>query len=162
MVGERIKELRARKGATQEAMANMLGVSPQAISKWEQNTTMPDISMLVPIADYFGVSVDYLLREPKNTEVVDPEKFVEVTSKKDQNAWRCTVKNISDRELKQVKIKTYFYDKDGNSIDYIDNLVFDLEPNMVKPELLYSTVGARAASMKIVVKSIKFADERRL
>ena len=61
MIGERIKELRARKGATQETMANLLGVSPQAISKWEQNTTMPDISLLVPIADYFGVSVDYLL-----------------------------------------------------------------------------------------------------
>ena len=114
MIGNRIKELRTQKGATQEAIANVLGVSPQAISKWEQNTTMPDISMLVPLADYFGVSVDYLLREPKKEIVVNPEEYVEIIFKKDRSAWRCTVKNISDRELEQVKFKTFFYDKDGN------------------------------------------------
>lgn len=159
MISERIKELRARKGATQEAMANILGVSPQAISKWEQNATMPDISLLVPIADYFGVSVDYLLREPKDVKVADPEKTVEVVCKKDRNVWRCTVKNISDRELERVKLKTYFYDGDGNSIDCRDNLVFDLEPGMVKSELLFSTVGAKAVSIEIVVKSVKYANE---
>ena len=160
MFSERIKDLRIKKGATQEAMANVLGVSPQAISKWEQNATMPDVSMLVPIADYFGVSVDYLLREPTKATVIDPEQYVEIACKKDRNAWRCTVKNISDRELEQVKLKTFFYDKDGNSIDYRENLVFDLEPDTVKPELLYSTVGAKAASIKVVVKSVKLANEQ--
>lgn len=162
MIGSRIKELRAKKGTTQETVANALGVSPQAISKWEQNTTMPDVSMLVPIADYFGVSVDYLLREPSNAIVVDLEQYVEIACKKDRNAWWCTVKNISGRELEQVKLKTFFYDKDGNSMDYRENLVFDLEPNTAKPELLYSTVGAKSASIKIVVKSIKFANEYHL
>ena len=151
MFSERIKDLRIKKGATQEAMANVLGVSPQAISKWEQNATMPDVSMLVPIADYFGVSVDYLLREPTKATVIDPEQYVEIACKKDRNAWRCTVKN---------KLKTFFYDKDGNSIDYRENLVFDLEPDTVKPELLYSTVGAKAASIKVVVKSVKLANEQ--
>lgn len=159
-LSDRVKDLRMKKGATQEAMANELGVSAQAISKWEQNTTMPDVSMLVPIADYFGVSVDYLLREPSETIVVAPEKYVEITCNKARNAWRCTVKNISDRELKQVKFKTFFFDEDGNSIDYRENLVFNLEPHTVKPELLYSTVGANAASINIVVKSITFANEQ--
>ena len=112
MISDRIKELRTSKGVTQETMANMIGVSPQAISKWEQNTTMPDISMLVPIADYFGVSVDYLLRDPPKATVVDPEQFVEIAFKKTRGFWRCTVKNISDRELEQVKLKTFFYDQE--------------------------------------------------
>lgn len=162
MIGNRIKELRTKKGTTQEAVANVLGVSPQAISKWEQNTTMPDISILVPLADYFGVSVDYLLREPTKDAVVDPEQHVEIACKKERNAWWCTVKNISNRELEQVKLKIFFYDKDGNSMDYRENLVFDLEPDTVKPELLYSTVGAKAASIKVVVKSIKYANEQQL
>ena len=158
MIGEKIRALRAKKGATQEAMANVLGVSPQAISKWEQNMTMPDISMLVPIADYFGVSVDYLLREQKSTEFIETEQFVEIVSKKDRKAWRCTVKNISDRELEQVKLKTYFYDEAGNSIDYSENWVSDLEPDSLKTKLLFSTVGVNAASIKVVVKSVEFAN----
>lgn len=158
MIGERIKLLRIRKGTTQEAMASMLGVTSQAISKWENNATLPDISMLVPIADYFGVSVDYLLRESKDVKVADPEKLIEVACKKDRNAWRCTVRNTSDRELERVKLKTYFYDGDGNPIDCRDNLVFDLEPGMVKSELLFSTVGAKAASIKIVVKSAEYTN----
>lgn len=158
MIGERIKLLRIRKGTTQEAMASMLGVTSQAISKWENNATLPDISMLVPIADYFGVSVDYLLRESKDVKVADPEKLIEVACKKDRNAWRCTVRNTSDRELERVKLKTYFYDGDGNPIDCRDNLVFDLEPGMVKSELLFSTVGAKTASIKIVVKSAEYTN----
>ena len=158
MIGERIKLLRIRKGTTQEAMASMLGVTSQAISKWENNATLPDISMLVPIADYFGVSVDYLLRESKDVKVADPEKLIEVACKKDRNAWRCTVRNTSDRELERVKLKTYFYDGDGNPIDCRDNLVFDLEPGVVKSELLFSTVGAKAASIKIVVKSAEYTN----
>lgn len=45
-------------------------------------------------------------------------------------------------------------------MDYRENLVFDLEPDTVKPELLYSTVAAKAASIKVVVKSVKFANEQ--
>lgn len=160
MISDRIKELRTSKGVTQETMANMIGVSPQAISKWEQNTTMPDISMLVPIADYFGVSVDYLLRYPPKATVVDPEQFVEIAFKKTRGFWRCTVKNISDRELEQVKLKTFFYDQEGTVIDYRENLVFDLEPNTMKPELLYSTVSANTAFIKVVVKSIRLANRQ--
>ena len=55
MIGKRIKDLRTRKGITQEALAKALGVSSQAVSKWEQSITSPDISLLVPIADYFEV-----------------------------------------------------------------------------------------------------------
>lgn len=54
------KMLRKQKNLTQEQIAEALGVSSQAISKWETNTSYPDISLLPIIADYFGVSIDYL------------------------------------------------------------------------------------------------------
>ena len=57
---EKLQELRKKKGVTQEQAAQALNVSPQAVSKWETNTSQPDVQMLPLIADYFGVSIDYL------------------------------------------------------------------------------------------------------
>lgn len=59
-VGERIAELRKKKNITQETLAAALNVSSQAISKWENNASMPDISLLPRIADAFDVTVDDL------------------------------------------------------------------------------------------------------
>jgi len=58
---DKLKTLRKQKNLTQEQIAETLGVSCQAISKWETSSSYPDISLLPIIADYFGVSVDYLL-----------------------------------------------------------------------------------------------------
>ena len=55
------KSMRKQRGLTQEQIAETLGVSCQAVSKWETNSSYPDISLLPIIADYFGVSVDYLI-----------------------------------------------------------------------------------------------------
>lgn len=59
-ISENITELRKKKGITQEQLATALSISPQAVSKWETNTSQPDIQTLPLIADYFGVSIDYL------------------------------------------------------------------------------------------------------
>lgn len=59
--GDIIKKIRKQRNLTQEQIAEAFGVSCQAISKWETGTSYPDISLLPIIADYFGVSVDYLL-----------------------------------------------------------------------------------------------------
>ena len=56
-----MKTLRKQRGLTQEQIAETLGVSCQAISKWETGGSFPDISLLPVIADYYGVSIDYLL-----------------------------------------------------------------------------------------------------
>ncbi len=55
------KTMRKQRSLTQEQIAETLGVSCQAVSKWETNSSYPDISLLPIIADYFGVSVDYLI-----------------------------------------------------------------------------------------------------
>ena len=59
-LGEKIKSLRKRKNISQEVFANYLGVSFQAVSKWENSNTMPDVTMIPAIASFFGVSTDEL------------------------------------------------------------------------------------------------------
>lgn len=61
LIGEKIKKLRRARDLTQEDVAAHLGVSFQAISKWERNEGYPDITMLPAIANYFGITVDELL-----------------------------------------------------------------------------------------------------
>ena len=59
-LGEKIKSLRKQKNISQEVFANYLGVSFQAVSKWENGYTMPDVTMIPAIASFFGVSTDEL------------------------------------------------------------------------------------------------------
>ena len=60
-IGENIKRLRKEKNITQDVLSRHLSISCQAISKWERGETFPDITLVVPIASYFGVSTDELL-----------------------------------------------------------------------------------------------------
>lgn len=60
MLGNQIIQLRKDKGITQETLAGILGVTMQAVSKWENDTCCPDMGLLIPLADYFGVTIDYL------------------------------------------------------------------------------------------------------
>lgn len=60
-IGLKIKELRHENNLTQEELANQLGVSFQAISRWENGNSLPDITLLPVIANMFDVTVDYLL-----------------------------------------------------------------------------------------------------
>ena len=59
-ISKNIADLRKKKGITQEQLALALSISPQAVSKWETNTSLPDTQTLPLIAEYFEVSVDYL------------------------------------------------------------------------------------------------------
>ena len=60
-IAEMIKELRGGMGISQETLADVCDVSMQAVSKWENGQSCPDISFLPLLAEYFGVSIDYLL-----------------------------------------------------------------------------------------------------
>ena len=74
-MGEKIKALRKRRGISQETLAQVLSVSCQAVSKWENGNTMPDIGLIPAIAAYFGVSTDELfgynlLEHEKNVDAI--------------------------------------------------------------------------------------------
>ena len=62
-IGNNIKQLRQQKNLTQEQVAEKLGVSYQAVSKWENNANTPDIALLPQIANVFGVSIDALFSD---------------------------------------------------------------------------------------------------
>lgn len=59
-MGQIIRRLRKERNLTQEELAEQLGVTFQAVSKWENDTGMPDISQVVPLANVFGVTTDVL------------------------------------------------------------------------------------------------------
>lgn len=61
-IGANIKKMRQNKGLTQEQLADILGVSPAAVSKWEAKNTYPDITMLVPLAQVFDITLDELMQ----------------------------------------------------------------------------------------------------
>ena len=60
-IGSKIKTLRKKKRITQEQLADKIGVSFQAVSKWENNTALPDITLIPALASYFEVSTDEIL-----------------------------------------------------------------------------------------------------
>ncbi|MDD6095068.1 MAG: helix-turn-helix transcriptional regulator [Clostridia bacterium] len=67
-IGQRIRGFRKSRGMTQAVLGERLGVSVQAVSKWENDISMPDISMLVPLSNILGVSCDSLLGGCENSE----------------------------------------------------------------------------------------------
>ena len=81
-LGKRIAMLRRQKGLKQEDLANTLGVSSQAVSKWENDQTCPDISLLPKLAELLGVSVDELLSGKKN-ELAETVKVLPPEERKD-------------------------------------------------------------------------------
>lgn len=60
---DKLIRLRAEAGLSQEGLANRIGVSRQAVSKWEAGAAMPELAKLIAIAELFGVSLDYLVRD---------------------------------------------------------------------------------------------------
>lgn len=57
-IGAKIKSLRKRDGVTQEKLADALGVTAQAVSKWESEIGYPDLEYLTPIANFFNITID--------------------------------------------------------------------------------------------------------
>ena len=61
-IGAFLKELRKERNLTQEALAGKFGVTQRSVSRWENGTTMPDISLLIELADFYDVDIRDLLR----------------------------------------------------------------------------------------------------
>lgn len=69
-IGRKIAELRRQKKLTQDDIAAELGVSAQAVSKWENDISYPDIALLSPLAEVLGVSVDEILNPKKESPAI--------------------------------------------------------------------------------------------
>ena len=87
-LGQKIRELRRRDGRTQEALAEAIGVTSQAVSRWEANGGYPDMEMIPSIANYFGVTIDELFgyqndRESKIDMIINKIKSFGIQSRGD-------------------------------------------------------------------------------
>ena len=72
-IGAFLKDLRRERGITQEQLAEELGVSGRTISRWETGNNMPDISLLVEIAEYFDVSIPEIIKGERKSEDMKEE-----------------------------------------------------------------------------------------
>ncbi len=77
--GQRFKELRQEKNLTQEKLAEEFFLNKSSISRYEQNKQIPEIDLLEKIADYFDVSIDYLVGRSNNKT----SKAIELTKQED-------------------------------------------------------------------------------
>lgn len=88
-IGEKILSLRKARGWSQEELAERVGVSRQAVSRWEADSAKPDADKIISVCDLFGISADYLLRDLADgeTQRVEPVKLHGNRSKKPWFSW---------------------------------------------------------------------------
>ena len=72
-IGAFLKELRKERNMTQEAIAGKFGVTQRSVSRWENGNTMPDISVLIELADFYDVDIRELLRGERKSEKMDTD-----------------------------------------------------------------------------------------
>lgn len=94
---EKIVELRKQKGLSQEELAEQLGVSRQAVSRWELGQTLPDIPNLLQLCELFGVSADYLVKDEEQTVTKNEQRV------------KTIARLTREREKTRAKARQYYY-----------------------------------------------------
>jgi len=81
-IADRIQTLRKSKGMSQEELADVAGVSRQAVSKWESEQSTPDLDKVVILSEIFDVTTDYLLKGIEPVETADHKTMADVVDQK--------------------------------------------------------------------------------
>ena len=143
MLGDKIKHLRTTAKLTQEAFAEKLGVSQQAIGLWERNKNLPNQKLLIKIAQFFNVTLDYLFDEHINTNKIiytpDEVQLIEKFRLLNQSDQKIILKNIeflveqqnqqyqeykamqeAEEKLKQIISNTYPTIEARKTLDFME------------------------------------------
>lgn len=91
MIGSTLHALRKQRGISQDELAAVLNVSQQAVSKWETDAVEPDIRALCALADYYGVTVDYLVGRTVHQDLTVQMKDILKRLTPDQVALLCAI-----------------------------------------------------------------------
>ena len=132
-IGETIKELRKERDITQEEFADIIGVSSQSVSRWENNSCYPDIELIPIIAEYFEISTDRLLGidDTKEKEAINAylQAYQEAISKGDiYECIRIARNGVKEFPNNYVLLDKLMYalfisgDEDGNIPEWKENI----------------------------------------
>ena len=124
-LGEKIRSLRKGRNISQEVLANYLGVSFQAVSKWEKGECLPDVTMIPAIACFFEVSTD---------ELFDFNRL-ETEQKVQQACWDIADYRYSEPEKAETDLRALLKQYPGNEI-ILNNLIYSLQINKKYPEVI--------------------------
>ncbi len=105
-IGEKLYTLRKNKSISQEEFAEIIGTSRQAVSKWERDESFPDIEKVVLIAQYYNISIDYLLGHSIDSLEINEfiEKLETTTNKKSFDIGLDEIKRISLKNENNYKL----------------------------------------------------------
>lgn len=124
-LNENIAFFRKKRGITQEELANALGVTNQAVSKWESGKCAPDIQLLPDIAEYFNISIDELFGLSVNSDISTKiQSSKETSSKLDAAINIASKKGYISSSILQFKLRVGFDEsrkliRDMESLGYI-------------------------------------------
>ncbi len=124
-MGEKIRSLRKAKNVSQEVLAQYLGVSFQAVSKWENGSAMPDVTMIPAIASFFDVSTD---------ELFDYNKL-EMERKIQQACWDIADFRAQEPERAEKALRELLKQYPGNDV-ILNNLIYTIQEPARYPELV--------------------------
>ncbi len=99
--GTTIRKLRRNRDMTQEELAEVLSISPQAVSRWETDSAMPDISLLPSLCNFFGVTSDFLLGIDVANRQQQVEKIISEADKLSFRGYLAEAREILDNGLKK-------------------------------------------------------------
>ena len=114
-LSESIRALRRARGFTQEALSERLGVTPQTISKWESGTSLPDVSMILPLASIFGVSTDVIFGvtpDSEEKEIEDARKFEKLegtTNEQAASRWLAVLKRYPNNYTARLELASAYH-----------------------------------------------------
>ena len=144
-IGEFLKHLRKEKGLTQEQLAEHFYVSSRTVSRWETGNNMPDIDMLIELADFYDVDIREIIDGERKGENMDNE--TKDTLKKVAE-YAAEENNRIGKKIEKMMITSatamlggYLLFADGTHKGYLNGVI----PSEVCSEILWLTIGVTAA-----------------
>lgn len=120
-IGEKIKELRKEQNMTQAQLTEKLGVTYQAVSKWENGTSSPDISLIPDITRSFSISADVLF-DLVNPDVKKEEIYADYRDILDDTKSILIARRLLEKAIKEFPLEYKFYILLGNTVfDCVDS-----------------------------------------